>query len=735
MKSSWLLQHLFEITFEEKTLKTEFRRRAGKYLRLKISEEEIPLEMLAKYCARFLKSGFEFPQDVKGVLSKKFEEEPDAQVCASALTILKESQVFGIEDYRGWYYKVGSRFEPEGIEEALKTPHISPEKLEQQAQAKILDKKRMIEIVLSAKRGDENGRSKADEWVLEARERYKGTFESLEKEWIEWRQLRLRKTPRQSGTIDVLCNNSTPGKWRILGFKCSEPYRPEILWTEIQSWLKEYGEETEDLLDYSIWDESGRVDPLIQKDPVDGERFAFLLKWKQATEDVEHTVSPGKEDSAVQRFIKRTGWRRKKLIYDTQIWEDEIISPDGPPRAEGTSTPDEPRVRKDLRPSAPSLVGADSRDTRRSSSNIESPERERSGEQTTEDDQLFARQSETGIRTSDIRHVLAQGTPDIPERSWASTHEDRGNLGPRDGRELDSDSRRPFGAVKSITSLNVENIEGETSGGMEGDNPGNLCRDPTRPRTESVGGISDKKYSQGETGRTQFDDQDEATQRVLGNNIPGVIDSSQGFTGHRNVMGHLVDRNPENVRSGSQKADGWVIQKPTRLPELEIQLKTSGKFRTVGERIRIRHQEAKLRFKKKWRCFRNQERVSPLIPAHDSMLPSKTWSPQQWQHNLMLAQRTAHVTIDEIKEKVREYLKTEYCHWKEAYQCLTMLYQLEESVLTADLFRGWKTDPRLLIPALVDQILNLQGPTLEPYPLHLKLLSNDLERLIAYSLP
>jgi hypothetical protein len=52
-------------------------------------------------CARFLKLGFDFGKDVREVLSNKFEEEPDVQVCASALNILKRAQVFEIEDYKG----------------------------------------------------------------------------------------------------------------------------------------------------------------------------------------------------------------------------------------------------------------------------------------------------------------------------------------------------------------------------------------------------------------------------------------------------------------------------------------------------------------------------------------------------------------------------------------------------------------------------------------------------------
>jgi hypothetical protein len=61
--------------------------------------------------------------------------------------------------------------------------------------------------------------------------------------------------------------------------------------------------------------------------------------------------------------------------------------------------------------------------------------------------------------------------------------------------------------------------------------------------------------------------------------------------------------------------------------------------------------------------------------------------------------------------------------------------QLEESVTSADLLRGWKADPRKLIQVVVEQLLAFQEPTLEPYPLQLELLSNDLEKLISYSLP
>jgi hypothetical protein len=204
--------------------------------------------------------GFEFRGDVKELFSKKFEEEPDVCQCAQALRILKTTQVFDVEDFKGWYRKVGARFKPEILEEAMSAPvHTHLPKLEQQVQVKLLDEKRLIGLIQAAKAGDEDWRTKADEWILETKERYKQTFKSLEKEWIEWRQSRLRKTPRESGTIKILCN--APDRMFILGFRCNAPYRPEILWTEIQSWLKSHDDNISQLDGHSVWDEKGQIDP------------------------------------------------------------------------------------------------------------------------------------------------------------------------------------------------------------------------------------------------------------------------------------------------------------------------------------------------------------------------------------------------------------------------------------------------------------------------------------------
>jgi hypothetical protein len=91
--------------------------------------------------------------------------------------------------------------------------------------------------------------------------------------------------------------------------------------------------------------------------------------------------------------------------------------------------------------------------------------------------------------------------------------------------------------------------------------------------------------------------------------------------------------------------------------------------------------------------------------------------------------------VEELTEKLEYYLRVGNGPWIETYNCLGTLNQLEKAVMSADLLRGWKTNPLGLIQKASEQLLDLQEPMLKPYPLQLKLLSNDLERLIPYSLP
>jgi hypothetical protein len=236
-------------------------------------------------------------------------------------------RVFSLQTYKGWYFKVGSRFKPEEIDTAMKEiPERAPLK-PGKGRFKILDKRRLINLVNAMKEGDEDWEEKANEWLKETKEAYHESFSLLKKRWFEWRIPRPRDTPRQSGTIEFICNDPGGEKWKLFGKRCATPYRPEILWTEIQSWLKDCNR---DELDYwRIWDEDGPVDPGGLKYPRDGERFVILLQPKSGTEDIETKMNPRNPESSVQRFIKRTRWRRKKSEFNIEIQDDFTVIGDG----------------------------------------------------------------------------------------------------------------------------------------------------------------------------------------------------------------------------------------------------------------------------------------------------------------------------------------------------------------------------------------------------------------------
>jgi hypothetical protein len=235
MESPWLLTQLVAAVHDEKELRTELRRRAGRYMRLDVAAHQIPVDHLAECCGNLQRLGFDFKMDTKAVLDKKFEEEEDVRVCATALKSLQESRVFKLEDYKGWYFKVGSRFKPEEFDAAMKEiPERAPLK-PGKGRFRILDKRRLIGLANALRDNDEDWKDRANEWLQESKEAYHECFGLLEQKWIEWRLKRRRLDPRQCGTIEFICNDPGGEKWMLFGKRCTEPYRPEILWTEIQS--------------------------------------------------------------------------------------------------------------------------------------------------------------------------------------------------------------------------------------------------------------------------------------------------------------------------------------------------------------------------------------------------------------------------------------------------------------------------------------------------------------------
>jgi hypothetical protein len=151
-------------------------------------------------------------------------------------------------------------------------------------------------------------------------------------------QKRLRREPLKEGTIEFICHNPHGDQWKIFKAKSTAPYHPETLWNEIQSWPQELKVNTNrDELSYRhIWDEDedGLVDPHALRQLVDGERFGILLQAKDNPEDIEQSMEPMKADNGIQRFIKRTRWRRRKSKFDAGV-RDDFTCPNADAQREG----------------------------------------------------------------------------------------------------------------------------------------------------------------------------------------------------------------------------------------------------------------------------------------------------------------------------------------------------------------------------------------------------------------
>jgi hypothetical protein len=147
MESPWLLAQLVATDYDERELRTELRRRASRYMQLNVAAQKIPVDRFAGYCGTLQKLGFDFKMDTKEVLDKKFEEESDVRVCVRALNSLQESRAFTLEDYKGWCYKVGSRFKPEEITAAMKEVPDKPPPKPGGPRVRVIDKRRLIGLV------------------------------------------------------------------------------------------------------------------------------------------------------------------------------------------------------------------------------------------------------------------------------------------------------------------------------------------------------------------------------------------------------------------------------------------------------------------------------------------------------------------------------------------------------------------------------------------------------------
>jgi hypothetical protein len=81
--------------------------------------------------------------------------------------------------------------------------------------------------------------SRLDAWLQEVKESYRIGFQKVYERWLQIRKNMLRHKPCRKGTIEILFYEPCGSHWRIAKLKCTEPYRPEVLFEEIKSWLQD----------------------------------------------------------------------------------------------------------------------------------------------------------------------------------------------------------------------------------------------------------------------------------------------------------------------------------------------------------------------------------------------------------------------------------------------------------------------------------------------------------------
>jgi hypothetical protein len=122
----------------------------------------------------------------------------------------------------------------------------------------------------------------------------------------------LREGPCRKGTIEVMDFEPSHERWRVITLKCTEPYRPEILFEEIKSWLQS---DRPDTSQWKMIDEEGLVNVNACRDPRDGERYVVLSQ--EVTQECRALM-----EARFKKFIAETRWRRLKSRYKIETIED-----------------------------------------------------------------------------------------------------------------------------------------------------------------------------------------------------------------------------------------------------------------------------------------------------------------------------------------------------------------------------------------------------------------------------
>jgi hypothetical protein len=149
-------------------------------------------------------------------------------------------------------------------------------------------------------------------------------FKKVYQEWSQIRGIPLRTEPCQKWTIEIMYDDTISGQWKVIALKCTEPYRPEVLFDEVKTWIRREGgwslrgDECR-----QIRDEDGLVDRGDLRNPREGERYAISLQTFDEIRRLE-------VEARIKKFIAETRWRRLKSRYKIETVEIESVQ--GPPK-------------------------------------------------------------------------------------------------------------------------------------------------------------------------------------------------------------------------------------------------------------------------------------------------------------------------------------------------------------------------------------------------------------------
>jgi hypothetical protein len=295
------------------TLAKPLFRSAGRFRpkQLKAATEPVRTGELGEFFATLIALGFTFTTDIRDILEERFRSEEDPSECIRALKAIGDLRTFPLPTYHDWKPMLTQRFGADTVKTCKIGVQIDQE-LTKREQVERREKHQALTLMRSIEQGDPGWHSRLDEWLQKVKESYRIGFQKVYDRWLQIRKNMLRDGTCRKGTIEILFHEPCGNYWRIVKLKFTEPYRPEVLFEEIKSWLQN---DVYDTSEWEIFDEDGKVDTTSQRGPREGERYIVLSP--EVSEELR-----GLMNARFKKFLQTTRWRRIKSRYKIEVFEE-----------------------------------------------------------------------------------------------------------------------------------------------------------------------------------------------------------------------------------------------------------------------------------------------------------------------------------------------------------------------------------------------------------------------------